>query len=218
MDHTILEDRDLESGGTTSEEDVFGKAHYIHACNHLNSFSQVVVENECCAACAANNKSGGVGGLEVKKVKDKRKSTSSKKPPKPPRPPRGLSLDAADQKLIKEISELAMMKRARVERMRTLKKMKAAKASPSNSNLYATVITVLFCLVIVFQGLFSRSSSRVSFGGSPESSVASSGGFISVQYHNNLSDGNTEGPGSLPPNFIEEVLLSNLDEDSRRIA
>lgn len=173
MDPTILEERDLESGGTTSEEDttcrdaqpnkLFGRARsgsvedYKHSCNQISSFSDVVLDTECCA-CAANNKksaeSESVGVLEPKKVKDKRKSTSSKKPPKPPRPPRGLSLDAADQKLIKEISDLAMLKRARVERMKALKKMKAAKTSTSNSNLYATLITVLFCLVIVFQGIW----------------------------------------------------------------
>jgi hypothetical protein len=60
-------------------------------------------------------------------------------------------LDAADQKLIKEISELAMLKRARIERMKALKKVKATKAS-SNSNLFAMVFTILFCLVILFQG------------------------------------------------------------------
>lgn len=92
-----------------------------------------------------------VDHVEKKLVKEKRKKTSNKKAPKPPRPPRGPSLDAADQKLIKEISELAKLKRARIERMKALKIMKAAKAS-SNSNLFAMLFTVLFCLVIIFQG------------------------------------------------------------------
>lgn len=85
-------------------------------------------------------------------VKEKRKKSSNKKPPKPPRPPRGPSLDAADQKLIREISEIAMLKRARTERMKAMKKMKAAKTSSSNSNVFAMVFTILFCLVIIFQG------------------------------------------------------------------
>lgn len=90
--------------------------------------------------------------------REKRKTTSAKKPCKPPRPPRGVSLDAADQKLIKEIAELAMIKRARIERMKALKKMKAAKASSasasSSGNLIAMLFTVIFCLVVIFQGIF----------------------------------------------------------------
>ncbi|PIA60989.1 hypothetical protein AQUCO_00300481v1 [Aquilegia coerulea] len=89
--------------------------------------------------------------LEKKLFKDKRKLTSSKNPPKPPRPPRGPSLNAADQKLIKEISELAMLRCARIEKIKTMKKMKAAKAASTNTNLYAMVITILFCLVIIVQ-------------------------------------------------------------------
>lgn len=82
--------------------------------------------------------------------KDKRKSTSAKKPP---RPPRGLSLDAADQKLIKEIAELAMIKRARIDRIKALKKMKASSTSSSStSSLLAFLFTVLFFLVLCFQG------------------------------------------------------------------
>ncbi|KAL0299851.1 UNVERIFIED_CONTAM: hypothetical protein Scaly_2569100 [Sesamum calycinum] len=91
-----------------------------------------------------------------KTKKEKRFSMSAKKPPKPPRPPRGLSLDAADQKLIKEISELARIKRARIERMKVLKRMKAAKVSSasasSSGNLIAMLFTILFCIVIIFQG------------------------------------------------------------------
>lgn len=94
---------------------------------------------------------------------ENRKSTSAKKPTKPPRPPRGLSLDAADQKLIKELSELAMIKRARIERMKALKKMKEAKASSisasSSGNLMAILFTLLFCVVIIFQGCHPVGSS-----------------------------------------------------------
>lgn len=95
-----------------------------------------------------------VADLKENKIgREKRITLSAKKPPKPPRPPRGLSLDAADQKLIQEFAQLAMMKRARTERMKALKKMKAAKASSSSSgNLFAMLFTVIFCLVILFQG------------------------------------------------------------------
>lgn len=89
-------------------------------------------------------------------VREKRKKASNKKAPKPPRPPKAPSLDAADHKLIREISELAMLKRARIERMKALKKMKVVKSSsPSSSNtssLLAMVFTVVFFVVIIFQG------------------------------------------------------------------
>lgn len=87
-----------------------------------------------------------------KEVKEKPKKSSNKKASKPPKPPRGPSLDSADLKLIKEITEIAMLKRARIERMKALKKMKAAKQSSPNSNILAMVFTVLFFLVIIFQG------------------------------------------------------------------
>lgn len=91
---------------------------------------------------------------EKKAAKEKRKKMSNKKAPKPPRPPRGPSLDAADQKLIKEIAEIAMLKRARMERMKALKKAKMAKSSVSSSsnNVIAMVFTVIFFVVILFQG------------------------------------------------------------------
>ncbi|CAA0829419.1 Unknown protein [Striga hermonthica] len=89
--------------------------------------------------------------------KEKCNSLTAKKPPKPPRPAKGLSLDAADRKLIKEISELARMKRARVGRT---KKMKAAKehssfAVPFGVNLIAVVFTIIFCIVVIYQGCHS---------------------------------------------------------------
>lgn len=89
-------------------------------------------------------------------VKEKRKKSSNKKAAKPPRPPRSPSLDAADQKLIREITELAMLKRARIERMKALKKMKAAKSSSSSSSsMFAMIFTVVFCIVILLQGIIS---------------------------------------------------------------
>ncbi|XP_047253301.1 uncharacterized protein LOC107854556 isoform X1 [Capsicum annuum] len=125
--------------------------------------------------------------IDKKKVKDKRKSTSAKKPP---RPPRGLSLDAADQKLIKEIAELAMIKRARIERIKALKKMKAAKASSTSPSSMGSVLaflfSVLFFLILCFQGM-SSGSSAVSSHDSPEPSGSRSNSFIIQQYYTNLS-------------------------------
>ncbi|KAI3909185.1 hypothetical protein MKW98_012922 [Papaver atlanticum] len=148
--------------------------------------------------------------------KKKEKKSKSKVAPKPPRPPRGPSLDAADQKLIREISELAMLKRARIERMRAHKKMKASKAASSNSNMYAMIITVMFCLVIIVQGLSSRGSSQLSFQGSPQSAVAMRGGkLISVQYLKNKSAPGTDGPGSASPSLVEQVSGPGANEEGR---
>ncbi|XP_061357020.1 uncharacterized protein LOC133301414 [Gastrolobium bilobum] len=123
-------------------------------------------------------------------VKEKRKKSSNKKAPKPPRPPRARasSLDAADQKLIREISELAMLKRARIERMKALKKMKAAKSSSSSSSsMLAMVFTVIFCIVIILQGMSSGKSPVASFHGSPVSAGGAEGGLVAAQHHLNPS-------------------------------
>ncbi|KAJ6902747.1 hypothetical protein NC651_020278 [Populus alba x Populus x berolinensis] len=151
-----------------------------------------------------------VDQVEKKMVKKKHKKTSNKKPP---RPPRGPSLDAADQKLIKEISELAMLKRARIERMKALKKLKATKPS-SNNNLFAMVFTILFCLVILFQGMSSRATSASSMG-SPVSSETAGDDLISVQYFGNPSASESNGPGSGYPNFIETIAGSDPPKNPR---
>lgn len=88
--------------------------------------------------------------------KEKRKGAKAKKSGKPPRPPQGLTLNASDHKLVKEITELAILKRARIERMKALKKLKVAKASSSGSSssgsMFSMLFTIIFCLVILFQG------------------------------------------------------------------
>lgn len=95
-------------------------------------------------------KIGGDDGEKSRNVsvEKKEKGSGVKKSPKPPRPPgpRGLSLDAADQKLIKEI---LMIKRARIK----AKPLPLRKTNPSSTpNFIAMLFTLLFCLVILFQG------------------------------------------------------------------
>lgn len=93
-------------------------------------------------------------GARAEKNKNvKEKIRKNGKVHKPPRPPRGPSLDAADRIFVKEIAELAVKKRATVERIKALKKMKAEKTSSFNSSLPALFITLLFFVVIVFQGM-----------------------------------------------------------------
>lgn len=152
-------------------------------------------------------------------VKDKRKKCCNKKAPKPPRPPQSPSLDAADYKLIREISELAMLKRARIERMKALKKMKIAKSSSPSSNassLLAMIFTVVFFIVIIFQGMSPAKSSVASFQGSPVSVGGSEGGLISVQYQLNPSAIDSNAPGSESHNFVQQVAGSDMPEKQRR--
>ncbi|XP_074319979.1 uncharacterized protein LOC141656824 [Silene latifolia] len=154
------------------------------------------------------------GDVERKVVKEKPKGMSAKKPPKPPRPPRGLSLDSADQKLIRELHELARLKRARVERMKGLKKAKEAKAMSSKNQLFATLLTILFCLVLLLQGMSSRTGTTPSirrFRGPPFSTdVAEQHSTISIQHLPLSSTANLNRPGSASPSLVEQ--LSELDK------
>lgn len=86
-------------------------------------------------------------GIESSKEKSRRK------PSKPPRPPKSALPVVIDQKLVKEISERAMLKRAKFARMKAFRKKKNGKKSSSNGYLFALVITVLFCIIIVWQGM-----------------------------------------------------------------
>ncbi|XP_037484905.1 uncharacterized protein LOC119363631 [Triticum dicoccoides] len=136
--------------------------------------------------------------------KAKKKRSSSKKPPRPPRPPTHLPLDASDQKLLNELNELALLKRARIERMKALKKMKNGKQGSSNSNFCPMIITIIFCLVILWQGFCSRQASGVSFHGSPESSVREHSSLISIRfYKKNHSNVRPHGSTSAAPNNYE---------------
>lgn len=130
--------------------------------------------------------------LEKTNSKEKRKISHTKKAPKPPRPRKGPSLDTADLQLVKEIAEQTMKRRARVERLKAMKKRRAAKLSPppssSNSSLFAMAITVLFFLVIIFQGFGSGQSSTLTFDDSPKSSGAPTSGLISIEFGKNVND------------------------------
>ncbi|KAL5580364.1 hypothetical protein UlMin_012806 [Ulmus minor] len=91
---------------------------------------------------------------ETKKKKEKHfKKIGFKKHPKPPRPPGRPLLDAADMKLVREISEHARVRRKRRERLKESKNLKANKAPSSSINLIAMLITIVFCFVVIFQGI-----------------------------------------------------------------
>lgn len=172
-------DIDLESGGTTSDEDgtivqdlsgengkkvlrrtwsgFVGLNKSARVWDGLGSNDELLNSGEISVENMEilSNKVGEdmVDSLEKKITREKQKNANPKKSSKPPRPPKGPLLDAADMKYVKEFSELAMLKRKRIERMKNLKKKKSEKASSSNTNFIAMVVTILFCIVIIFQGL-----------------------------------------------------------------
>ncbi|XP_062180439.1 uncharacterized protein LOC133884876 isoform X2 [Phragmites australis] len=150
---------------------------------------------------------------------EKAKKKRLKKPPRPPRPPTPTPLDVSDQKLLNELSELAVLKRARIERMKALKKMKNAKQGSSSSNLFPLIITIIFCIVILWQGFFSRQGSAVSFHGSPESSIRARSSFISIRFYKNHS--NVRPPSSTTtsaPNNAETASGLAIHNNARRVA
>uniref|UniRef100_A0A7C9ARB1 Transmembrane protein n=1 Tax=Opuntia streptacantha TaxID=393608 RepID=A0A7C9ARB1_OPUST len=219
-------DIDLEKGGLSEELGsggglVFGpiRMNQLYSqpvdggdqnCNaSIKSEEGVISSNSSCVDGSENVKSKVVdrkGGEERsgeatanKQEREKPKAMSAKKPPRPPRPPRGLSLDSADQKLIRELHELAKLKRARIERMKALKKAKEAKAASWKSNSFATLLTVLFALVLLSQGISVkkiRIHSAANFQGSPISSGTTEGSVVSVQQHTDTvpSTSNVNGP------------------------
>ncbi|KAI3678655.1 hypothetical protein L6452_37956 [Arctium lappa] len=102
-------------------------------------------------------------------MKEKHKTRTTKKPP---RPRKGPSLNTSDLQLVREISELVMKKRARVERLKAMKKMRTVRSSSSSlalsssssspsslslskSSLFAMMVTILFFIIILFQGFGS---------------------------------------------------------------
>lgn len=149
---------------------------------------------------------------EGKNKKGSNKKASNKKPPRPPRSP---SLDTADHKLIRELAELARLKRARMERMKASKKMKAAKTSSSNGNVLAMLFTIIFFLVIIFQGMLSGGS-HINNHGSPLPTGATEASLISVQYFGNPVASDPNGPNSGSPNLVEQVSGSDPQEQPRR--
>ncbi|CAI9776185.1 unnamed protein product [Fraxinus pennsylvanica] len=204
-----------EAGNPDLLDAKLGKLSSAKDCNAPASLDGPVRGENGASLSNNANQTGYVSPVQEKNVrKEKRKSSSAKKPPKPPRPPRGLSMDAADQKLIKEIAELAMIKRARIERMKALKKMKVAKASSTSlsGNLIAMLFTVLFCIVIIFQGISPGNNSVAVFHGSPETNAGPDSGFITVHDHQNIFTHNTSSIGSGSPNMLELATGSDIKD------
>ncbi|XVE89548.1 hypothetical protein DITRI_Ditri20bG0004900 [Diplodiscus trichospermus] len=166
---------DLENGGTQStDEDEINEHHRLqHLPDEVATQNEPVLINTIISKNSSfipgeNIKMINVGvgddvrveagpgqggdGMEKKTLGEKKTKKGSKKPPKPPRPPGGPSLNEADIEMVREISRLSRLKRARDERIKALKKMRTDKASSSKCNVFATIITILFICVIIFQG------------------------------------------------------------------
>ncbi|CAL1407699.1 unnamed protein product [Linum trigynum] len=162
---------DLESGaGIFTDDDEFrgyggNKRHSKKKLNRLRSGS---LGNRLGLISSSRLGLSSIGSDGADENNDKEKSRlgmgkGSKRPPKPPRPPRGPALDAADMKYIREISELSKVKHARIERMRSLRSKRvdsrnsqSSSSSSLGANILAMVVTVVFFVVIVLQGLHSR--------------------------------------------------------------
>ncbi|CAO2818682.1 unnamed protein product [Amaranthus hypochondriacus] len=204
---------DIEYGGATSEEE--GKTS-IRAQSKSN-----VTDMDLRDSLSKMNDVGGrgvdlpidksLGGEEVRDLavllekrnpNEHRKKVGLKNASKPPRPPKGPLLFPSDLKLVKELSELAARKRARIERIKAFRKMKEAKRPASGSSVTALVITVLFFLIIVFQGVFSGNSLARKFQGSP-APAASNEGLISIHVFNNAPTYAMNQPISLSPDSSE---------------
>ncbi|KAG6581310.1 hypothetical protein SDJN03_21312, partial [Cucurbita argyrosperma subsp. sororia] len=200
---------DLEGGGYTSEDDLSSETDSTSKTHARKTFSRLRSGVLCADGSINRSGSFASSSDSTKLVKlgvdenvqlllgssegekrrefaalvEKKKNVKEKikkgKVHKPPRPPRGPSLDAADRIFVKEIAELAVKKRATVERIKALKKMKAEKTSSSNSSLPALFITLLFFVIIIFQGMSAIGSVRVS-----ESPVASGGGSAGLIVQN----------------------------------
>ncbi|GMI72174.1 hypothetical protein HRI_000886700 [Hibiscus trionum] len=203
---------DLENGVTVNAR---GDFSVLLLSGDVSSCGSVYVENLQAMPSSNSNKDARENRIVMK---EKRKSLGHKKPPKPPRPPRAPSLDAADQKLIKEIAELARLKRARIERIKALKKMKAAEGTTSHSNnVLAAVFTVIFCLVMIFQGM-SSGSRPTSYQGSPVPARAGAvgGGLIPVQFSGKPSASIPNQPDSESPHLVEQVAGFDAQEKLKR--
>lgn len=220
MDHSASEERDIESGGTGSEDELqsnffLGNKRAKHMLGKLRSgflgYNRYV-KGECssntyskldtCEDSYDNidlvvdkDLEHSIEPLLEKKHMNGKRKNSIGKSSKPPRPPKGPTLNVSDLKLVMEFSELAKKKRARIKRIKALRKMKAETASSSSpsassssfsGSLAAMVVTLLFFVVILFQGILARHGSSTSLPGSPESATVAHG-LISVSFFNSTS-------------------------------
>ncbi|GFZ13652.1 hypothetical protein Acr_23g0020370 [Actinidia rufa] len=213
----VLGNRQAKYLSTSVANGSVGVECHANSYSNLGETSEVVHGN---IEVLIGNDSGGKDNgehvvlVEKKHVREKHKKANYKKAAKPPRPPKGPSLDDADLKLVKEISALAMEKRARSERLKTLRKRKEAKLSlvsaasslslSSPGSLFAMLITVLFFLVILFQGFGCEGRSGVSLQGSPEPPVTTKS-LISVQFYYQPSADDGSRPSSESPSHVEQA-------------
>ncbi|XP_051141684.1 uncharacterized protein LOC127258757 isoform X2 [Andrographis paniculata] len=151
--------------------------------------------------------------IEKGQEKERRKAGKVKKAAaaKPPRPPNGPTLYAADLWLIDELSRMAMIKkRERSERAKALKTMQSGRGSSTSSTslssaqgatIFAMVITVVFLLVIIFQGITTRPGSGLSPGAAPQPAPQTLAGMPSpLQFYNSVSsdDDGAAAPAPAP--------------------
>lgn len=217
MDHSALEERDLESGTGSDDElqnnSFLGNKRAKHMHGKLRSgflgynkftkgesSSSTYSKLDACEDSYDNidlvvdkDLEHSIEPLLEKKHMNGKRKNSIRKSSKPPRPPKGPTLNVSDLKLVMELSELAKKKRARIKRIKALRKMKAEIASSSSSSAFssssfsgslaAMLVTLLFFVVILLQGILARHSSSTGLPGSPEPATVAQG-LISVSFFN----------------------------------
>ncbi|XP_075490944.1 uncharacterized protein LOC142529320 [Primulina tabacum] len=142
---------DIEIGETTSSDQILGQRKVKKSFNKLMS--------------GILNFKGDPGAVksDPHKAQGQEVGRMDRKFKKPPRHPKAPLLDAGDTRFVKDIVKVATKKRERMVYAKALKKMKATKSSspssaPSTSTISAMVITVVFFVVMICQGLGSKNS------------------------------------------------------------
>lgn len=159
MGRTLSEDDDVVQGNAVKKKLGRLRSGFLtgsaRSTGDLNSIEDGMNSGENLKILVSQVSDESLSSLGNKMAKDNRKQKNLKKPPKPPRPPRGPSWETADMDLVRQASELARLKHARNERLKALKMKRAEKASSSSINILAMFITILFFLVIIFQGFLA---------------------------------------------------------------
>ncbi|XP_074267708.1 uncharacterized protein LOC141591261 [Silene latifolia] len=195
------------NGAMSSESDTDSSDDLLNKSNAGCRQIELVVDK--CSGCEETEDLVAV--LEKRNPGEPRKKQKMKKPSKPPRPPKGPLLNASDLKLVKELSEIAARKRARIERMKALRKMKQTKRPNYTSSITALIITLLFFIIIIFQGAFSGSKVRKEIDESPAPANTNEG-LISIQLFNNAP---TNQQSSVSFDSMEQPSSSNPQEEGK---
>ncbi|XP_065853558.1 uncharacterized protein [Euphorbia lathyris] len=152
------EDFEVEGLQRPSAEKVKKKLDCFRRSGSLNSIGTMRIYDKLNLKADPSGSSEKLEKLVGEEVTEKARDSEEEKKKriaKPPRPPKAPLLDMADIKLLREMTELAKLKRARVQRIKALKKKRKENASSLSINILPMLVTIVFFIVIIFQGLLS---------------------------------------------------------------